>query len=220
MLTKHALSAHSSSNDSQFGDLEPAWDKLDDMVRVLDEIDYGLILVSPQGQIKHSNHLARYELARGRFIWNRQGRLAGLSSQHQGELEAAIRSATQGRRQLMTLDSPQERLSVACMPLRSLFEAASSTVLMMLARQTGTQNLSLGFFAKAHGLTPAEHHVLKGLCDGMTVAEIASAHQVAVSTVRTQIRSLREKTRVTSIRQLVQQVSALPPLVPSLRHPG
>ena len=126
-----------------------------------------------------------------------------------------------GRRQLMTLESTQERLSIACMPLRSLYEASSSTVLLMLSRQTGTQNLSLGFFAKAHGLTPAEHNVLKGLCEGMPVSDIAAVNQVAESTVRTQIRSLREKTNVTSIRQLVQQVAALPPVVPtSLRHPG
>ena len=37
---------------------------------------------------------------------------------------------------------------------------------------------------------------------------------MAESTIRTQIRSLREKTQCHSIRLLVQQVAALPPVVP------
>jgi hypothetical protein len=36
--------------------------------RALDEIDYGLILVSPEGRVQHANHLARQELSRGRFL--------------------------------------------------------------------------------------------------------------------------------------------------------
>jgi len=56
--------------------------------------------------------------------------------------------------------------------------------------------------------------VLRALCDGMDVQEVAAHNGVSESTVRTQVRSLREKTQSTSIRQLVQQVAALPPVVP------
>ena len=47
--------------------------------------------------------------------------------------------------------------------------------------------------------------------------EIASRAGVAVSTVRTQIGSIRSKTGATSIRELVRQVAVLPPLVGALR---
>jgi DNA-binding NarL/FixJ family response regulator len=84
----------------------------------------------------------------------------------------------------------------------------------MLARQRGTQNLAVTFFARSHGLTPAEESVLRALCEGQQVDDIAAAHGVCVSTVRTQIRSLREKTGAASIRVLVQRLASLPPVVP------
>ena len=40
--------------------------------RVLEEIDYGLILVGPDGKVQHANHLARHELARARFLRTEQ----------------------------------------------------------------------------------------------------------------------------------------------------
>jgi DNA-binding CsgD family transcriptional regulator len=73
-------------------------------------------------------------------------------------------------------------------------------------------------FALAHRLTPAETGVLQGLCGGRSPLEIAHAQCVAISTVRTQISSIRAKTGADSIRDLVQQVATLPPLVSALRQ--
>ncbi|MCB2070122.1 MAG: helix-turn-helix transcriptional regulator, partial [Ottowia sp.] len=84
-------------------------------------------------------------------------------------------------------------------------------------RQRVGQSLALPMFARVHGLTPTEESVLRGLCEGMEVDEIAAEHGVAESTVRTQVRSLRDKTGAGGIRQLVQRVMALPPVVPALR---
>lgn len=183
-------------------------------VRVLDEIDYGLILVSVDGTLEHANHLARHEIARGRFLRNVNGRIAGLSAEQTEELQRGVRWAARGRRQMLTLRNGSKTLSVACVPLSEPFEGQQGNVLLMLARQTGTQNLAVTFFAQTHGLTPAEEGVLRALCDGMDVQEVAAHNGVSESTVRTQVRSLREKTQSSSIRQLVQQVAALPPVVP------
>ena len=51
----------------------------------------------------------------------------------------------------------------------------------------------------------------------MEIPEIARQNRVAESTVRSQIKALREKTGCTSIRQLLLRVNALPPVVPALR---
>ena len=48
-------------------------------------------------------------------------------------------------------------------------------------------------------------------------AEVARQQGVAVSTVRTQIGSIRAKTGAGSISELVRQVAVLPPLVGALR---
>lgn len=200
-----------SSTPAQHGGRTPeaefAW-------RVLEEIDYGLILVSPDGKVQHANHLARHELARARFLHVEQGAVAGHGTEQSGEIMRGIRSAAQGRRQMLNLRHGQDSLPVACVPLFQPFEGESASVLLMLARQTGTQNLAMTFFSRTHRLTPAEETVLRALCDGLDVQEIATANGVCQSTVRTQVRALRDKTCTNSIRLLVQRVAALPPVVP------
>ena len=72
----------------------------------------------------------------------------------------------------------------------------------------------MGFFARSHKLTLAEEGVLRALCQGQQIADIAESNNVAESTVRSHIRALREKTQCHNIRLLVQLVAALPPVVP------
>ena len=182
--------------------------------RVLEEIDYGLILVDPEGRFQHANHLARHELARARFLRIERATVTSTSQLQSDEVMRGIRSAARGRRQMLNLRHGTERLSVACVPLFQPYEGESASVLLMLARRTGTQNLAVSFFAREHRLSPTEEAVLRSLCDGLDVQDIATAHGVCESTVRTQVRSLRDKTESSSIRQLVQRVAALPPVVP------
>lgn len=182
--------------------------------RVLEEIDYGLILVDPEGRLQHANHLARHELARARFLRIERSTVTSLSSAQSAELARGIRSAARGRRQMLSMRQDAERLSVACVPLFHPYEGESASVLLMLARRTGAQNLAVSFFAREHRLSPTEEAVLRSLCDGQDVQDIATTHGVCESTVRTQVRSLRDKTDSNSIRQLVQRVAALPPVVP------
>ncbi|MBC7471630.1 MAG: helix-turn-helix transcriptional regulator [Ramlibacter sp.] len=182
--------------------------------RVLEEIDYGLILVNPEGRFQHANHLARHELARARYLRIEGSTVTSMSAGQSDELARGIRSAARGRRQMLSLRQGSDRLSVACIPLFQPYEGESASVLLMLARRTGTQNLAVSFFAREHRLSPTEEAVLRSLCDGLDVLDIATAHGVCESTVRTQVRSLRDKTDSNSIRQLVQRVAALPPVVP------
>lgn len=189
--------------------------------RVLDEIDYGLILVTPDGHLQRANHLARYELARSKFLRTTgprncvsTGQLQTNSCTATADLLSGIHAAAHGRRQMLTLRSGPESLPLACVPLLQPLEGACASVLLMLARQSDTANLALGFFARNHKLTSAEEGVLRALCNGQQTTEIAAARNVAQSTIRAQVRSLRDKTQCNSIRLLVQQVAALPPVVP------
>jgi DNA-binding CsgD family transcriptional regulator len=182
--------------------------------RVLDEIDYGMLLVSPSGALLRANHLGRDELARRRFLRVEGGRIGGASADQTEEIMRGVQSAAKGRRQMLTLRHGDDTLPVASVPMFDPFEGDSASVLLILGRQTGTLNLAVTFYSRLHGLTPAEESVLKALCDGMDVHEIALSKGVSEYTVRTQLRALRDKTGVGSIRLLVQRVAALPPLVP------
>ena len=189
--------------------------------RVLDEMDYGLILATPDGRLLRANHLGRIELARGKFLRTTKPTLAGPNAMLQtngadpsADLLACIRAAARGRRQMLNLYNGADSLAVACVSLSQPFEAASHAVLLMLARQVDTANLALGFFARSHKLTAAEEGVLRGLCNGLEINEIAAAHGVVESTVRSQVRALRDKTGCSSVRLLLLRVAALPPVVP------
>jgi DNA-binding CsgD family transcriptional regulator len=189
-------------------EIEFAW-------RVLEEIDYGLILVSAAGHLQHANHLARRELTLGRFLRLEGAIVTGVTDPQAEELQQGMLGAAVGRRQMVTLHNDRDSLPIACVPLFPPFEGESAAVLLMLGRQSGAQNLAASFFARTHGLTRAEESVLKSLCDGLEVHEIATANGVSEYTVRTQVRSLRDKTGINSMRLLVQRVAALPPVAPN-----
>lgn len=197
-------------------DLQPGF-----LLRLLDEIDYGLVLVDGEGRVQHANHLARHELACARLLTGGIGEsLGGCTAALSQQIMLAVQGATQGRRRLLYLSHGEHTLPVAVIPLSHALEEPCGSVLLVMARQRVGDNLALQMFAREHGLTPTEESVLRALCDGRDVDEIAVQHGVAESTVRTQVRSLRDKTGANGIRQLVQRVLALPPVVPALRGEG
>ena len=73
----------------------------------------------------------------------------------------------------------------------------------------------ISFFARSHGLTATEEHVLGILCEGFSAPQIARQLKVAVSTVRSHVRSLCTKTRSKGVRELVSRVAVLPPVAPA-----
>lgn len=68
----------------------------------------------------------------------------------------------------------------------------------------------LCLFARSYKLTNTEELVLSLLCDGLDAPETATALNVAVSTIRTHVRSLCGKMQTNSIRQLIVKVALLP----------
>jgi DNA-binding CsgD family transcriptional regulator len=78
----------------------------------------------------------------------------------------------------------------------------------------------LCFFARTHGLTPTEEQVLTILCQGYSTPQIAVQLNVAVSTVRSHVRSMCAKTQSHGVRALVGKVAVLPPLgMPRVHEP-
>jgi DNA-binding CsgD family transcriptional regulator len=88
--------------------------------------------------------------------------------------------------------------------------------MLVLGRHQVCSELTVFWYARSFGLTQAESLVLQGLCKGLGPNDIAAAHSVAISTVRTQLAAIRAKTQTASLRDLVNQVACLPPLVHAL----
>lgn len=187
------------------------------LLRALDEVDYGVLIIDAQGTILHANHLARHELASGRMLMSYGNSLLGSNAEFTSQLQNAMEAAFRGQRRLVLLNKGERELSLAFTPLSHPLEADTPTVLVMLSRQSACDNLAVRMFARTIGLSPSEEAVLMGLCRGLEIPEIAAEHGVAPSTIRSQIKTLREKAGSPSIRRLLQRINSLPPVVPALR---
>jgi DNA-binding CsgD family transcriptional regulator len=192
------------------------------LARMLDEADHGMLLVTPSGRLRHANEAARRELATGSRLRLEAQTLHPTQKGQQAMLQIALAEAALGRRRLITLGGQaNDCLPVAVVPLVDTgMEAAElpgeTLVLMLLGKQQPCEVLTLDFFARDQGLTGAEARVLRALCGGLRPKEVARQFDVAVSTVRSQIGSIRAKTQTASIRDLVHRVTSLPPMSPAL----
>jgi DNA-binding CsgD family transcriptional regulator len=185
---------------------------------VLDELAYGVAVASPSGELLHTNQAARHELGRSRLLRAARGVLQAHSPADARLLQDAITKASVGKRSLVTLMGPGgDRLTLALVPLGRGFDAGSVSVALLFARANVCESLMLCFFARSHSLTSAEENVLGILCQGYSAPQAAKRLNVAVSTVRSHVRSLCAKTRSSGVRELVSRVAMLPPVAPTVR---
>ncbi|HEY2257303.1 MAG TPA: helix-turn-helix transcriptional regulator [Variovorax sp.] len=189
------------------------------LARVLDEIDHGLLLLDLTGRILHANYPARRELAAARALRSTLGMLCSAQAAAQAKIRQALRDAESDRRSIIEVDHEGEGLSLAFIPLAALHGGGVvDTVLVMCSRRTGCESLTMQMFARARRLTRAEQNVLARLCDGHGAEEIACLEGIRMSTVRTHIKNVRQKTGSSSIRDVVRQVSKMPQIVSVIRN--
>lgn len=191
------------------------------LARVLDEIDHGLVLVDLTGRILHANRPARRELTGGRALREVEGMLWAALPVWQAKIRQALKDAERDCRSIVELDAAGEPLSMAFVPLAVLHGSATvDTVLIICSRRSNCETLTMQMFARAKRLTPAEQVVLAQLCAGHAAQEIACLQGIRVSTVRTHIKNVRQKTGRNSVRELVRELSRMPQIVSALRLVG
>jgi DNA-binding CsgD family transcriptional regulator len=129
----------------------------------------------------------------------------------------ALHAATRrGLRTLLALGGP-ERTTVSVVPLPTREEGDRATTLVVAGRHSLCEVLSAQWFARHNELTQTESQVLNMLCEGLRPSDIARRQRVAISTVRTQIGSIRLKTGASSISALLREIALLPPMAHALQ---
>jgi DNA-binding CsgD family transcriptional regulator len=245
-LTIAAMTRPASASASPTASAAPSNPTLwasDCLGAMLDEIGHAMLLVDG-GRVLHANRSARHELAsmpasdgvddaEGSLhpLQLQQGHIAARDSADDEALSHAIAQAqTRGTRKLLTVGRANASVCVAIIPVAGMHRPAlnnamlsaavsktnPSAVLLMLGKRHLCDTLSVFWFARSHGLTQAESSVLQSLCQGLAPQDIARDHHVAISTVRTQLAAIRAKTAAPTLRDLVNQVACLPPLVHAL----
>lgn len=191
------------------------------MTQMLDEIDYGLLLLGDGHHVLHANHAARASLNAQHPLQLLGQELRARLAKDVAPLHLALHGARRGLRKLLTVGEGGQRAGIAVVPLPGLGSEAAAhggpATLLVLGRREVAGGLSVQGFAREHRLSPSEALVLQALCEGCCPNEVAERHGVKIATVRTQIANIRAKTGAESIRDLVQQVAVLPPMVGTLR---
>jgi len=188
----------------------------DMLMATLEEIDYGMMVLDPvTHRLRHANRLALIECRSTGVLVLEQGRVNARGLACRQPLEAALALVAQDKRSLVSLQGERGTISVAVVPL--LDANGGRLALLVFGKREMCEPLSVSLYSRLHALTPSEDAVLKALCRGLRPAEIAAETGVAISTVRTQVSSIRMKTRTTSIHDLVRTMATLPPINPALR---
>ena len=183
--------------------------------RMLDIVGYAMVLVVEDGRVVFANQFAREELQGEHPLRLQNGTLQLREPLAVPELQTAIEGALYRSAQAM-VSLPSKAggtVSVSVVPVRDISECPAA--LLILEKRSVCEELSADAFARAHALTLAETRVLKQLCAGTRPGDIAQALGVKLTTVRTQIGSIRSKIGSRDITDILRRVSRLPPL-PSL----
>lgn len=180
---------------------------------LFDQIGSGLIVCDADGGIVMANRAARDELRAGHLLQAGGGMLQRAPGTA-GDLAAALRlAATRGRRSLVRLLAGDDRLHLSTLPLPG---DGAPLVLVVLGRRRACSDLELELLAASYGLTHAERRVLAGLMQEERPSEIAERHAVKLSTVRTQISSIRAKLGTRSVEGLLLRAAEVPAMPPAL----
>jgi DNA-binding NarL/FixJ family response regulator len=183
--------------------------------QVLDALAHGLLLVTPSGRVVHANRAARACCREGAPVVLAEGQLR-LSAPEQPRLLAALLAARRGQWSMLMLRHAAQPMAVGVVPMNVGDDTAQVAALLVLGRDDELSRLALQFFCQAHQLTSAESAVLCALTQGDSPEAIAQGRSVALSTVRSQIVTVREKARAPSMRELLRMVTGLPPVVAAL----
>ncbi len=206
------------------------------LMRIVNEIDYGILCVDAIGRVVFANHAALIDCAQpDGILFIPDGQVMPRLAQYRGAYARALQACANGKRTLLNLQGHDDGgegaagQSLAVLPIgggqgdggqggADGEHVAAPVVLLVLGKRQVCAPLSTDFFARSHGLTLAETTVLKRLGDGARPALIAAELSVAISTVRSHISSIRHKTQSPSIADLLRKLTVLPPILSALNR--
>lgn len=184
---------------------------------ILDCIQIGAMAVGPGLRVSFANRAAIRECSRHALLRIEDAQVAMLSppiDEDHARVVKAVERAHSGQWSMVRLGSASATLSIAVSPLFPSERSTGPLALLLFGLSQTQEPLAIQLYAGSCGLTPAETRVLLGLAEGLVPKQIASKHEVLLSTVRTQISSIRDKTGTRRLGDLMQALVTLPPIMP------
>jgi DNA-binding CsgD family transcriptional regulator len=185
----------------------------------LDAIAMPALLFDETGSIVHGNRSAIALLRSRGPLWRSGGRLMATSPEASRKLHLQISDAVRTQREgracaasVVVVDRPARLpLTATVLPLRGLGDQpVRSGALMFIFDPEQAHDITADLVRKLFKLSPAEAQLAVSLCAGRTLEEIAAERGRALSTVRSQVRSLFDKTGTNRQTDLVSLLLASP----------
>ncbi len=147
-------------------------------------------LIGRAGALVFANAAFERLHADGAYLVVRAGRVTATDVRLADRLDAVLAMAQGPSPVSGSIAVPGRTVAIVVMPLGT---QSSPPLSLMLLHGTETGDEPVARLAARHGLTPAEAEVAARLCRGKAVKQIAAERDVAIATVRSQVRTLLDK---------------------------
>lgn len=185
---------------------------------ILDHLQVGTLVVDVDWHVWFANRAALRECSGACPLQVERGTLCTAGDADRHRVGRAIRAAQAGRWSLVRLESTAAGpFTFAVVPMWPSELGAIPPALFLFGSSHASYPLAIQLFAEECGLTPAETKVARCLAQGLRPKQIADSNRVLLSTVRTQIGSIRMKTGARSIADLMSSLAGLPPVMPAVQ---
>jgi DNA-binding CsgD family transcriptional regulator/PAS domain-containing protein len=198
----------------------------------LDTLSAGVYLIDRQGRLIYMNHAAKCQIKAGNVLRIADNRLSLVSAEARDALDRAIAMACS--------DSAGQRASSIALPLQK--DGGTGLIATALAlNRDQCENLATPFvaacalfvqdpltaplvpgeaFARLFDLTPAELDVLLALAAGRSPQGVADVLNIALSTVKSHLHKIFEKTGTLRQADLVRLVAGSSPQIATSMRAG
>jgi DNA-binding CsgD family transcriptional regulator/PAS domain-containing protein len=185
------------------------------MQTAVETISPALMLLDAQGKVVFTNRRAQAFLTANDNLKIMADTLVVEGRQQQARLDALLKiSPAQETLLGIPHSSGKHNLWLIRVPMLpggdAPPDARRPTIALMLHDSEATNTIDMKGFAKVHNLTPSESRVLSLLLEHVSLPPIALALGITMHTVRSQLRTIREKTGAKRQAELVRMLMSWP----------
>lgn len=186
----------------------------DEFNRLFECANHAVMQIEADGKLVRANARAHRALALARMLHLEHGRVQPCRSNYTADWRRSLLNAGNGDAGLAFVGDGRNEVAVAVGRSGERLQSTGQapTLLLIMSADSACDDTALTQYARNHQLTPAEQRVLARLLEGLAPCEIAYEYDIAENTVRSQIKSVLAKTGNHSIRNLLLNISRLPPV--------
>ncbi|MGE3389714.1 MAG: response regulator [Gammaproteobacteria bacterium] len=190
------------------------------LVRALDAVSHGVLIVGADLRVRHLNRSARDALGRHRGVEIRNDTLTLTDRQFDLRLKELVETAAARARAgqdeasgAMFVRAPmsREHVELVVAPVPAVGGAESDVqILVYLFDTASPRQVSFDVLTGLYGLTHTEAKLVQFMTNGMTLDEAAEELEISVNTARTHLKHIFHKTGINRQTELIHRIESGP----------